>query len=75
MHYPTTLAPLYGPETVNTECADNAAGSSLSVQCEANGYWSGDTPECYCNDGYHAETVEGRQICRGTGKFWVTSHL
>ncbi|CAI8024190.1 hypothetical protein GBAR_LOCUS14067, partial [Geodia barretti] len=69
VHYPTTLAPHFGVITVSTECADNAAlatGSSLSVRCSSSGSWTGTTPQCECDTGYHAVTVSGRQICQNS---------
>ena len=67
VHYPTTLAPASGSVSVTTQCADNAhrTSSSLSVSCTSSGSWSGTTPQCQCDTGYHAVTVGGRQICRG----------
>ena len=67
VHYPTTLAPVSGSMTVTTQCADNAhrTSSSLSVSCTSSGSWSGTTPQCQCDTGYHAVTVGRRQICKG----------
>ena len=51
-----------------TQCADNAhrTSSSLNVSCTANGNWSGQIPECECDDGYHMTTINnGRQLCQG----------
>ena len=65
--YPTTLAPVSGSVTVTTQCADNAhrTSSSLEVLCTSSGYWSGVTPQCECDTGYHSTTVSGTQICQG----------
>ena len=63
VHYPTTTA----PGIATTQCADNAHvknGFNLIVRCSSNGSWSGTTPQCECDDGYHAVTVSGRQICQ-----------
>ena len=68
VHYPTTLAPVSGSVTVTAECADNAHISnttSLNVSCTSSGSWSGKTPHCQCNEGYHSINVNGTQICEG----------
>ena len=70
VHYPTTLAPVNGSKTVTAQCADNAhirSGSSLSVRCTFSGDWTGPTPQCECDAGYHAASVTGRQECQGIG--------
>ena len=67
MHYPTTLAPRF-ELTVSAECADNAAlatDSSLSVICTSSGGWSGITPQCQCNTGYHETGDATQRICEG----------
>ena len=67
VRYPATLAPNSGSTTVFAQCADNArrvGSSSLSVTCSSTGSWSG-SPQCQCNDGYAAVTVNNRQICQG----------
>ena len=66
VHYPTTLAPASGSVTVTTQCADNAHifnSTSLSVTCVSDGNWSGQIPECKCDEGYHEVDVSGTQIC------------
>ena len=61
-----------------TQCADNAhrISSSMSVSCTSSGSWCGKTPQCECDIGYHAVTVDGMQICQTQGKhfsiFWST---
>ena len=69
VHYPTTIVPVNRSVSVTTRCADNAhkTSSSLNVSCTANGNWSGTTPQCQCDTGYHAVTVSGRQICQTEG--------
>ena len=64
VHYPTTLAPASGTQSVTTQCADNAhrTSSSLSVTCSSGGIWGGQT-QCQCNSGYEIATENGRQIC------------
>ena len=66
VRYPTMLAPASGSVTVTTQCADNShrTSSSLDVFCSSTGTWSGN-PQCQCNTGYHAVTVNGREICQG----------
>ena len=70
VHYPTIIAPASGSVTVITQCADNAhrISSSMSVICTSSGSWSGTTPHCECDIGYHAVTVDGRQICQTQSK-------
>ena len=68
VRYPTTLAPTTGSVTVTAQCADNShnrSGSSLSVRCTSSGSWSGPIPRCKCDAGYHAVSVNRRQICQG----------
>ena len=65
VHYPATLAPNSGSQTVTTQCADNASPTtSLSVTCRSDGRWSG-SPQCQCNSGYRAVNVNERQLCQG----------
>ena len=75
VYYPTTIAPVSGSVSVTTQCADNAhrTSSSLSVSCTSSGKWSGTTPQCQCDTGYHPVTVIGRQICETQGK--IIFHL
>ena len=73
VRYPATLASTSRPLTVTTQCADNAhvrTGSSLRVSCTSTGSWTGTTPQCECDTGYHAVTVSGRQICQTEGKYY-----
>ena len=68
IHYPTTLAPVNGSVTVTTQCADNAHifnSTSLNVTCTSNGSWSGETPQCQCDEGYHEVSVNGTLTCQG----------
>ena len=68
VRYPTTLAPVSGSVTVTTQCADNAHiinSTSLNVTCTSNGTWTGLTPHCQCDDGYHKVTVNGTHTCEG----------
>ena len=67
VHYPTTQAPTSGSVTVTTQCTDNAhrTNSSLNIRCTSSGSWSGTTPQCQCDAGYHVVTIGGRQICQG----------
>ena len=68
VHYPTALAAKSGSRIVTAQCADNAhirSGSSLNVMCVFNGNWSGLTPQCECDDGYHPTLVHDKQICKG----------
>ena len=68
VHYPTVSAPTSGSVTVTTQCADNAhvrSGSSLNVTCNSNGNWSGVTPVCQCNEGYHGININGTLKCEG----------
>ena len=68
VRYPTTLAPTTGSVTVTAQCADNAIisrGFSLSCTCTSSGDWAGPTPQCECDTGYHAVSVNGKQICKG----------
>ena len=67
VRYPTTIAPYVGSVTVTTQCADNAhrTGSDMTVSCTSSGSWSGQTPECECDTGYHAVTQDLKVICRG----------
>ena len=69
------LAPVNGSVSVTTQCADNAhrTSSSLSVSCTSNGNWSGTTPQCQCDTGYHAVTKGGRKICQTQGKLFQLS--
>ena len=65
VHYPKTLAPNSGSQTVTTQCADNASPTtSMNVTCSSTGSWSG-SPQCQCNTGYQTVTSNGRQICQG----------
>ena len=62
------LASLSGSVTVTLQCADNAhikTSSSLNVSSTSNGNWSGETPRCQCDEGYHKVNVSGTQICEG----------
>ena len=70
VHYPTKIAPASGSVTVITQCANNAhrISSSMSVSCTSSGSWCGATPQCECDIGYHAVTVDERQICQTQGK-------
>ena len=72
VHYPTTIAPVNGSMSVTARCADNAhkISSILSVNCTSSGNWSGTTPQCQCDTGYHAVNVSGRQICQTEGNFF-----
>ena len=74
VHYPTTLAPASGTQSVITQCADNAhrTSSSLSVICNSSGIWGGQTPQCQCDSGYQTATENGKQICHGER---FTSHV
>ena len=66
--YPTTLAPASGSVTVTTQCTDNAHisnSTSLNVTCNSSGSWSGETPQCRCDEGYHSIHISGTQICEG----------
>ena len=68
VRYPTTLAPVSGSVTVTAQCADNAHttnSTSMSVICSSSGNWSGPTPLCHCNEGYHETTQDKTQICKG----------
>ena len=58
--------------TVTTKCADNShifnstsLNSSRNVLCVSDGNWSGQIPECQCDEGYHEMNVSGTQICQG----------
>ena len=72
VYYQTTIAPVNGSMFVTARCADNAhkTSSSLSVNCTSSGSWSGTTPECQCDTGYHAVTTSGRQICETEGNLF-----
>ena len=68
VHYPPTSAPATGSVTVTVECADNAHiinSTSLNVTCTSNGSWSGETPQCECDKGYHNVNVSRMQMCEG----------
>ena len=68
VHYPTTTAPVSGSVTVTTQCADNADifnSTSLNVTCTSSGSWSGETPQCQCDEGYQSNNISGTQICEG----------
>ena len=56
VRYPTTLAPASGSRTVATQCADNAhlTSSCPNVECTSVGVWSGEIPQCECDEGYQA---------------------
>ena len=72
VHYPTTIAPVNASVSVTARCADNAhkTSSSLGVNCTSSGSWSGSTPQCQCDTGYHAVTISGRQICQTEGNLF-----
>ena len=72
VYYPTTIAPVNRSASVTTRCADNAhkTSSSLSISCTSSGSWSGSTPQCQCDTGYHAVIVSGRQICQTEGNLF-----
>ena len=72
VHYPTTTAPVNGSVSVTTQCANNAhrTSSSLNVSCTSSGNWSGTTPQCQCDTGYHVATVDVRQVCQTLGKLF-----
>ena len=67
VHYPATLAPKSRSQSVATQCADNAHSISRSVRvrCSTDGSWSGETPQCECDEGYRAKIYEDRQFCEG----------
>ena len=68
LRYPTTIAPISGAVTVTTQCADNAHMSnstSLNVTCTSSGSWSGQIPQCQCDEGHHKVDVSGTQMCQG----------
>ena len=70
VRYPTTLAPVSGSVTVTTQCADNAHifnSTSLNVTCTSSGSWSGETPQCQCDKGYHSIKANGTHTCEGEG--------
>ena len=68
VHYPPTSAPATGLVTVTVKCAENAHiinSTGLNVTCTSNGSWSGETPQCECDEGYHNVNVSGTQMCEG----------
>ena len=68
VRYPTTLAPVSGSVTVTTQCVDNAHisnSTSLNVKCTSNGSWSGQIPQCQCDEGYQKVNGSGTQTCQG----------
>ena len=68
VRYPTTLAPASGSVTVTTQCADNAHifnSTTLNATCTSSGSWSGQIPQCQCNEGYQSINISGKQICEG----------
>ena len=77
VRYPTTLAPVgvSGYLPVITQCADNAHNTSLSleVSCFSGGRWSGKTPQCECDSGYRAVTVNRKEICQSIGNRKLSS--
>ena len=67
VRYPATQAPVSGTVSVQTQCVDNAHGSSssLSVRCDSDGHWSSGSPECECDLGYREVTQNSSQVCEG----------
>ena len=68
VRYPTTLAPTSGSVTVITQCVDNAHifnSTSLNVKCTSSDSWSGETPQCQCDEGYKKVNGSGTQTCQG----------
>ena len=64
VHYPTTLSPVSGSVSVTTQCADNAHISNSTcpnVTCTSNCSWSGETPQCQCDEGYQSINIGGTQ--------------
>ena len=54
--------------TVTVKCVDNAHiinSTRLNVTCTPNGSWSGQTPQCECDEGYLNVNVTGTQTCEG----------
>ena len=76
VRYPTTVAPISGSVNITTQCVDNShkASFSLNVSCTSSGSWSGTTPQCQCDTGYHEVTVGGRHICQTQGNLIYSTY-